>query len=254
MDTSLEQAMSRAMRTFTKSSQVATLVAMMLVPAIASAQEGRLTLTFTPAVAAASGDTELALAGTAAYRFSEHFSFEGDVTWIDAAAGGFRNRILSFDAPLRTTGAASLTTVIQGIGRGFGDRNPGRGGSNFPAGVNSISLLPIGGPISLSTEGSTWIGTMGVRYEPRVQTARFRPYVSGGLGINRSNERFTVAATSATQMADYSASRSGLAFSAGGGANIHVGGALWVAADARYFNLSNADDVMRLGGGVTFKF
>lgn len=252
MDRSLEQAMSRAMRIFTKSSQVAALFVMMLVPAIAHAQEERLTLSFTPAVAAASGDTELALAGTAAYRVTEHFSFEGDLTWIDAAAGGFRNRILSFDTPVRT--GAALTTMIQGIGGGFGDRNPGRGGSNFPVGSTGISLLPIGGPISLSTEGSTWIGTMGVRFEPRVQTAKFRPYIAGGIGINHTNERFTLAATSSTQMADYSASRSGLAFSAGGGANIHVGGALWLAADARYINLSNADDVMRLGGGVTFKF
>jgi opacity protein-like surface antigen len=243
--------MSRAMRAFTKSSQVAAMFVTMLVPAVAHAQEGRLTLSFTPAVAAASGDTELALAGTAAYRFTEHFSFEGDLTWIDAAAGGFRNRIPFFDTPAWTTGASG-TRLGDGITI-YGD--PTRDGrlSNFPVGLTSISLLPIV-PISVATDGSTWIGTMGVRYEPRVQTARFRPYISGGLGINHTNERFTIAGTSATQMADFSASRSGLAFSAGGGANIHVGGPLWLAADAKYFNLSNADDVMRLGGGVTFKF
>ncbi|HEX8030098.1 MAG TPA: outer membrane beta-barrel protein [Vicinamibacterales bacterium] len=232
---------------------MAALLVLLLVPNIAHAQEERLTLSFTPAVAAAAGDTELALAGTAAYRVTEHFSFEGDLTWIDAAAGGFRNRILSFDTPIRTTGAAQLTTMIQGMGGGFGNQNRGREVSNFPVALTGLSLLPNGGPISASTEGSTWIGTMGVRFEPRVQTAKFRPYISGGLGINRTYERFTLV-TSATQMADYSASRSGLAFSAGGGANIHVGGALWLAADARYINLSNADDVMRLGGGVTFKF
>ena len=38
--------------------------------------------------------------------------------------------------------------------------------------------------LNASTDGQTWIGTMGVRYEPTTQTARFRPYVSGGLGVN----------------------------------------------------------------------
>ncbi len=36
-------------------------------------------------------------AGTVGYRFSEHFWFEGDVTWIDAAAGGVRDYHFDID-------------------------------------------------------------------------------------------------------------------------------------------------------------
>ena len=235
----------------TKTARIAALFALMFVPAVAHAQEeSRISLSFTPAVATASGESELALAGTASYRFTDHFSFEGDVTWVGAPVGGFRGRDLSFDLPTRTTGAA-ITTIIQGIGN-IGGRNRGNQG-NFPTNIGGITV-PILGPISASSDGYTWIGTMGVRYEPRVQTAKFRPYVSGGLGINHTDERFDLAATSITQAASYSRSHSGVAFSAGGGANVHIGGALWLAADAKYFRLSNDNDLMRLGGGVTFKF
>ena len=95
---------------------------------------------------------------------------------------------------------------------------------------------------------------MGVRYEPTTQTARFRPYVSGGLGVNFTDQTFSLAATSVTQAIDATASHSGLALSAGGGANVHLSGPLWVGADAKYFHLSRDRDLMRLGGGVTFKF
>ena len=77
----------------TKSAPMAALIALMiLVPTLAHAQDERLRVSFTPAVATVSGDAELALAGSFGYRFSEHFWFEGDFTWIDAAAGGFPRR------------------------------------------------------------------------------------------------------------------------------------------------------------------
>jgi hypothetical protein len=76
--------------------------------------------------------------------------------------------------------------------------------------------------------------------------------VSGGLGINFTDQTLNLSAASTA--ASYDDSHSGLAFSAGGGAHIHLGGALWVNADAKYFHLSRDRDLMRLGGGVTFKF
>jgi hypothetical protein len=81
----------------TKSASMAALTAIMiLVPGLARAQEQpRIRVSFAPAVATVSGDAELALGGTFGYRFSEHFWFEGDFTWIDAAAGGFRDRALT---------------------------------------------------------------------------------------------------------------------------------------------------------------
>ncbi len=69
---------------------LALVAVLFLVPAAARAQEQRFRVSFAPSVAAVGGDAELALSGLAAYRFSEHFWFEGDVTWLDAAAGGLR--------------------------------------------------------------------------------------------------------------------------------------------------------------------
>ena len=240
------------MKIVTKSALM-PLVFSLFLPAAASAQESRLTLSFTPAVVAQSGDSQLALAGTASYRFADHFAFEGDVTWIDAAAGGLRDRNFGFDS--RAGATTSVTTILQNVGAMFG------GGRNsrlpvFPGGgsVNIGAAIPTIGRISASTEGQTWIGTMGVRYEPAVQTARFRPYVSGGLGVNFTDQTLRIDATSVTDSFFGTDSHSGLAFSAGGGANIQLGGALWVNADAKYFHLSRDRDLMRIGGGVTFKF
>jgi outer membrane protein with beta-barrel domain len=227
------------MKIVTKSALMA-LFAGVIMPTAASAQESRLTISFTPAVAAESGDSQLALSGAAAYRFSTHFAFEGDVTWIDAAAGGFRDRSFGFDPRAGATTTAAVRTVLQSVGGMFGGRN------------NRLPGFPAFSPINATTEGQTWIGTMGVRYEPAVQTARFRPYVSGGLGVNFTDQTLNLAAASSA--ASYDDSHAGLAFSAGGGANIHLGGALWVNADAKYFHLSRDRDLMRLGGGVTFKF
>ena len=73
-------------------------------------------------------------------------------------------------------------------------------------------------------------------------------------GVNFTDQNFSLAATSFTPAIDESATHSGLALSAGGGANVHLGGPLWAAADAKYFHLSRERDLMRLGGGLTFKF
>lgn len=242
--------------TFVTKSVCIALFAAALVPAGAYAQEGRVTLSFTPAVATSSGDSELAMAGTIGYRVTEHFSFEGDVTWIDAAAGGFRNREFRMDGGVT---ASALNGMLQNLGMmfGVGGRNQmpvfttGRNNTfNFPMNVN----LPTVGNYSASTNGTTWIGTMGARYEPTVQTARFRPYVSGGIGINHTDEKFRVAQTAMTSAIDQSVSHSGMAFSAGGGATIKLVNALWVGADAKYFMLSRDRNLMRFGGGVTLKF
>ena len=243
------------MKIVTKSALLVWIGAIIL-PVAASAQDSRITLSFTPAVVAESGDSQLALAGSAGYRFAEHFSFEGDLTWIDAAAGGLRTGF-EFDPRVTAGDARTVQSVLQNVGAIFGGgrnntRFPdlgGRGLGNIVGGVTGgISTLPA----LATTEGQTWIGTMGVRYEPGVQTARFRPYLSGGLGINFTDQQLDLSAVSA--LADYDGSHSGLALSAGGGANIRLGGALWLNADAKYFRLSRDRDLMRLGGGVTFKF
>lgn len=221
-------------------------------PVAAQAQEQRIMLTFTPAFATVGGDTEPALSGSLGYRFTEHLSFEGDFTWIDAASGGFGERF-GFDSGNITAGVVS--DILQ---RGIG----GRSGSDARLnGFNLATFLPTPiravstSAIRASAGGQTMIGTLGLRYEPTVQTARFRPYVSGGLGLNHTEQDFDLAvSTTTTRLADDSLSHSGFAFSAGGGANIRLFSSLWANADAKYFRLSSERNVMRLGGGVGFRF
>jgi opacity protein-like surface antigen len=129
----------------------------------------------------------------------------------------------------------------------------------MPAFTQILPNVPINIPIDLPqfsamVDGSTWVGTMGVRYEPTVQTARFRPYVSGGLGINHTEQRYLLEASSILPELGDAVSHNGIAFSAGGGANIHLAGVLWVNADAKYFRLSRDRNVIRFGGGATVKF
>jgi len=213
-------------------------------PAAAQAPEERVTISFTPAAATVGGDTELALAGTAGYRFTEHLSFEGDFTWIDAAAGGDRNRVFPLgNAQLTARGVNDILSRTTARFGGFDLRN-----------LPNLPNIPI--PIEgygASTDGETMIATLGVRYEPTVQTARFRPYVSGGLGLNRTDQELTLRIASATEF-DESITHSGFAFSAGGGASVRVFSSLWANADAKYFRLSRDRNVIRFGGGVGVRF
>ena len=212
-------------------------------PAAVHAQEQRFRVSFEPGVATVSGDAQLALGGSVGYRFSDHFWFEGDMTWIDAAAGGFRHGDFRFSG--NDANALGIANIVQ-------SRLPMFGRGHFPV-LPSLPMLP-NIQLNASTDGSTFIGTMGVRYELPVETARFRPYVAGGIGINDTSQRFTVSATSMTPTIDQSTSHTGLAFRGGGGASIRLAGQLWADVDATYFHLSRDRDVMRLGGGVSFRF
>ena len=229
---------------------VALTAFILVVPALAQAQDQRFRVAFAPAVGTVGGEAELALAGTFGYRFSEHFWFEGDLTWIDAAGGGFRDRNFEFDG--RVANANDLADMIR--------RGGGIFGGGLPVGIRLPSLpnipnIPIDiGRLRASTDGSTMVGTLGIRYELPVQTARFRPYVAGGLGINRTDQEFQLGATAFTPAIDESVSHTGYAFNAGAGASARLAGQLWADVDVRYFRLSRDRDIMRLGGGVSFRF
>ncbi len=135
----------------------------------------------------------------------------------------------------------------------FGGRNrlPSFNLGNIP----NIAAIPIrAGDFSAAVDGQTMIGTLGVRFEPLVQTARFRPYVSGGLGLNHTEQELTVDIATITRAFDESVSHSGFAFSAGGGANIRLFSSVWANADAKYFRLSRDRNIMRLGGGIGLRF
>ena len=235
------------MSNVTKSAPLVTLIAfLLLVPASAHAQEEpRLRVTFAPAVATVSGDAELALGGTVGYRFSDHFWFEGDFTWIDAAAGGFRDNVLDFDRRQTNSSVRALLTR-QAVRFGSG-RFPG---NNFPF----LPDLPGLGQMRATIDGRTLIGTLGIRYELPVQTARFRPYLSGGLGINDTEQDFTLQQTSQSSESSQSVSHTGYAFNGGAGASVRLFKQLWGDVDAKYFRLSQERNIMRLGGGVSVRF
>jgi opacity protein-like surface antigen len=238
------------MTTVTKSVSLGALALLMAAtPSVARAQDfdGRLRLSFAPAVATVGGDAELALGGSVAYRFSQNFWFEGEITWIDAAAGGFRDRQFALDTDGIGTGTFSETVR----------RRAGTfGGGRFPNGIRvpDFPTLPAFPVIRASTNGSTMIGTLGIRYELPVQTSRFRPYVGGGLGINNTDQEIRFERTSATNAFDGKVSHTGYAFSAGAGASFSILPRLWADVDAKYFRLSQDRDIMRLGGGVSVRF
>ena len=213
------------------------------IPAAAQAPEERITITFTPAIATIGGDTELALSGSAGYRFTEHLSFEGEFTWIDAAEGG-RDRILPLGSTQFTT--SSVTELLSRTTARFGGFDARR--------IPNLPNIPI--PIEgfeFSNDGQTMIGTLGVRYEPTVQTARFRPYVSGGLGLNHTEQELTLRIATVNSFDD-SISHSGFAISAGGGANVRLFSTVWAGADAKYFRLSGDRNIIRFGGSIGMRF
>src|SRR5436190_9182341 len=119
------------------SPMLALVVGLIPVPAVANAQEQRFRFPFAPSVAASGGDAELALSGTGAYRFSEHFWFEGDLTWLDAAAGGLRDR--RFEIPFPIGFPTDFTELIRRNGRTFGSD-----GSVLPVlgNLSALSMFP----------------------------------------------------------------------------------------------------------------
>jgi opacity protein-like surface antigen len=231
---------------------VALTVFVSLAPAAAQAQDQRLRVSFAPAVATQHGDTSLALGGTVGYRFLDRLWFEGEFTWIDAGSTGFGNRVFNFDPrAVNTTGINNLIQTQFGGGRNsfVGAVTPGR--PNLP----TLPVFPIDiAPIRATTDGSTIIGTMGVRYEFPAQSARFRPYVAAGLGLHNTDQKFQLAQTMLTPAFSQSGSYTGFALSAGGGASVRLAGQLWADGDVKYFRLSNNRDIMRLGGGVSYRF
>ena len=234
---------------------VALMVFAILAPTAAQAQDERLRISFAPAVATVSGDTELALGGTVGYRFLEHVWFEGEFTWIDAGAAGFRDQIFNLDArTVNTRGVADLIQRAGVIGRGS------LPGTVLPIrpGIPILPILPAFpvdfGPIRATTDGSTMIGTMGVRYEFPTQRERFRPYLAAGLGLHNTDQEFRLERTMLIPGFNESRSHTGYAFSAGGGASVRLAGQLWADADAKYFRLSEDRNIMRLGGGVSYRF
>jgi opacity protein-like surface antigen len=217
-----------------------------LVSVSARAQTPRFRAAITPAVTTTSGDAEFALGGTFGYSFSERFSFEGDFTWIDAAAGGFRSRAFDFIGRGGIGGLDDLLSRQIGI---FGRRGV------RPLNFANLPNLPGNiGTVRGSTDGRTLIGTIGMRYELPVSSGRLRPYVSGGLGLDNTDQQLHIQPFATTSQFDGSVSHTGMAFSGGVGASVRLFSQLSADVDAKYFRLSGEQNVMRLGGGMSVRF
>jgi len=248
------------MTAITKSAPLVALTLFtMLAPTAAQAQDQRLRVSFAPAVASVSCDSQRALGGTVGYRFLDRFWFEGEFTWIDGGASGLGSRVFNLDPR-----AANASGIADQIRRQLGGNGRGDFGNFidtiFPGrpGTPNVPTFPVNiAPIRATTDGSTMIGTLGVRYEFPAQPARFRPYVAAGLGLHNTDQEFRLAqATSAVAIPGFNQSSSftGFALSAGGGASVRLAGQLWADGDVKWFRLSNDRDIMRMGGGVSYRF
>ena len=239
------------MATFMKFQPFAVLTALSsllaLAPTSVFAQDERLRVSFAPSVATVSGNAEFALGGTIGYRVSRQVWFEGDVTWIDGASGVIPNVAFPVDPYLLTSSTVLRSGSLGGpVAALFGNRR-----LQFP----SLPFPPIDiGRRGGATDGSTFIGTMGIRWEMPVETEHFRPYVSAGFGLNFTDQQLTLRGM--PPLSDFfgTSSHTGYAFSAGGGASIHIAGALWADVDAKYFRLSSDRNTTKLGGGLGFRF
>lgn len=233
------------------------LLAALAAPASAQAQDQRLRLSVGGATTSGAIDAEPAVTASVGYRFANRLSFDVDVTRTEATGSRFGAM------PLGGVGILERGGGLRGVA------TPGALGGRVPS-VGAIGQpVPIGQifpPIESDHDGSTTLATVGVRYALPSQVDRFQPYVTGGIGIARTEERFVyiIAAANAPPRpgapavaptrGDNSVSHTGLAATAGLGASIRVFRQLSADIDVRYFRLDGKRNIGRFGGGVSYKF
>ena len=256
--------MSVAM-TMLKSTRVflaAATVAAMLVPALAHAQDQRLRVSFGGAATAGTLDGQPAIVGSVGYRFAERLSFDGEFTFADGTADRFPD-LQFFDQRVVQTGIARFGSMLGGGRNGLGGLLPPGG---FTGGQPAGALF-LPGEARLEQEGSTSLATVGLRYEFPSQVGRFVPYVTGGLGISRTESSLRLSSGTATGTRpgmnlpvrpildfDEGVSHTGLAASAGVGASVRIYKQLSADVDARYFRLDRGRNLGQFGGGVSYRF
>jgi opacity protein-like surface antigen len=257
--------MSVAM-TMLKSTRVflaAATVAAMLVPALAHAQDQRLRVSFGGAATAGALDGQPAIVGSVGYRFAERLSFDGEFTFADGTADRFPD-LQFFDQRVVQTGITRFGSMLGGGRNGLGGLLPPGGG--FTGGQSSGALFLPGGT-RLEREGNTSLATVGLRYEFPSQVGRFVPYVTGGLGISRTESSLRLSSGTVTgtrpgiiapaiPMIDFDEglSHTGLAARAGVGASVRIYKQLSADVDARYFRLDRGRNLGQFGGGVSYRF
>ncbi len=230
---------------------LAAAAAIMLAPGTARAQEPKVRITFGGGVAAGAIDGEPTFNLSAGYRFSERFSFDVEVAGADAAADRFGMVPMTLDGAQTTTNLRMGTFTIGG-----------RGGASFPN-VNVGPGQPGLQDYRINNEGSTVLTTIGFRYGLPSSNERFRPYVSGGMGISITEENFSVGilapdtrnrTTANTNIIDASNTHTGMALSGGVGASLRVFKQLSVGVDARYYRLDRGRNLGTFGGSISYGF
>lgn len=233
---------------------LAALAAFVVSPAYAQADGQNVRVSFGAGVTAGAISGEAMLGGSVGYRFSKHFSFDVEVAGSGEPADRFGSRMFDLGA-----------TVGVGAGRLGNLMDRGRGGVfSFLPNV-ATSILPV--QLSVENSGNTILSTAGFRYLIPATGDRFQPYVSGGLGVSRTEESVRFATDSLTVTPgrpgapplrgmdiDRSTSHVGLVGSAGVGASLRVFKALSVDIDARYYRLDRGRNLGSFGGGVSYRF
>ena len=245
-----------------------TLLAVLVVPALAHAQDQRLRVSFGGATTAGAIDSQLAIAASVGYRFADRLSFDVEVTAADGAAGPFSS-IPFMGQAAGPGGVFRLGTMMADNRRGMMARTPSAGtragGPLFDRAVIGMPF-PLG-DVRIERDGGTALATFGFRYELPSQVTRFLPYVSAGIGIARTEQSFNVSLAPGTSARpgmnamtrpnmdiDDTVSHTGLATSAGVGASIRIFKQLSADLDARYFRLDRGRNLGRFGGGVSYRF
>lgn len=231
---------------------LAAVAAFFTTPAFAQSEQN-LRVSFGAGVAAGAISGEPIFGGSVGYKFSKHFSFDVDVVGAGEPADRFGSRVFDLG-----------DNAGMGSGRIGNLMERARGGMfNFLPNVTS-SLLP--GDLRVDSEGSTMLSTAGFRYLIPALGDRFQPYVSGGLGVSRTEESIRVSTGSrpvttgrqGTTMTgvdlDADTSHLGMVVSAGVGASIRVFKALSLDVDARYYRLDRGRNLGSFGGGVSYRF
>jgi hypothetical protein len=217
-----------------------TTVAVLLLPALAHAQEQNFRVSFGVGATAGAIDGDLSLGGSFGYRFSKFFSFDVDVVGALGVADRFDDRLLA--------AADGRELGIGRVGRLIGRRN---GVFDFGQ-VLPIITFPTN--LRVETDGHTLLSTAGIRFLFPSRSDRFQPYVSGGFGVSRTEETFQFSNVIPGLDFDESTSHVGLVGTAGIGASFRVLRALSLDLDAKYYRLDRGRNLGIFGGGVSYRF
>src|SRR4029453_16055046 len=157
--------------------------------AFAQSPDDRVRLSFGAGMTAGAIDGEASIAASAGYRFAKNVSFEVEFTAADESTNRFAIPLFGLGNAVDFGRAGSGRTSIRNVGL-----------QNVIRSLPTTATFPV--PIEGFDDGSTIMMTAGFRYEIPFEGTRFRPYVSAGMGLARTEETINLAvATTVTTSA-----------------------------------------------------